>query len=131
MVAGPESQGRDPVQQMIIDEIRTMRAESNQRLDQMRTEFNARLDRLVTNEAFAAERSRVDDRLGDLASDVALERAAREAAITAERTARKADKAEAQARAEKTAANVRWLAAAIVLPIGLFIANIVLARGGA
>lgn len=131
MASESQREGRDPLQQMIIGELRTMRAEHNQRLDEMRRDFSARLDRLVTTEAFAGEQRRVDDRLTDLANDIALERAARTTAIDAERSARKADKVEASVRADKVAANVRWLAAAIVLPIGLFIANIVLARGGA
>ena len=119
MPDGQSAGGRDPLQQMIIDEIRTTRAEQNQRLDQMRIEFNARLDRLVTTEAFAAEQRRVDDRFAAQGEDIVGEASARKADIKALRDA-----------ADKTQANLRWVAAAIVLPVALFVANLVLIRGG-
>lgn len=112
--------GRDPLQQMIIDELRGMRQESNQRLDSMRSEFNQRLDRLVTTEAFAGEQRRVDDRIADL-----------QAALTAEKEARVSDKKEAEGKTARVAANLRWTAASIVIPIGLFATTIILnAQGG-
>jgi len=43
----------------------------------LRAEFSARLDRLVTQDAFAAEQRRVDDKFADLGSDIVTEREAR------------------------------------------------------
>ncbi len=81
--------GRDPLQQMIIDELKALRAEQTAGFDRMRAEFNARIDRLVTTEAFTAEQRRTDERFAALGQDIQDERLAREKADIAERDARK------------------------------------------
>lgn len=79
--------------------------------------INSRLDRLVSTELFSADQRRVDERLKDLADGITDEREARAAQIKDQRVA-----------LDKLTTNLRWLAAAIILPIGLFLANIVLGR---
>ncbi len=81
---------------------------------------NARLDKLVTTDAFSAEQRRVDDRLKDLADD-----------ITSERTARQGGDGEQQKSIDRLTANLRWVAAAIILPIALFIATLLINSRGA
>lgn len=95
-------------------------------------QLNARLDKLVSAETHSSDLRRVDDRLADLASDIAAEQSARVAALADERTARQeGDKAQ-QATLDRLTANIRWVAAAIVLPIALFIATLVMnTKGGA
>ncbi|MCG7285348.1 hypothetical protein MHY85_05080 [Cellulomonas sp. ACRRI] len=80
--------GRDPLQQMIIDELKALRAEQATGFNAIRAEFNARLDRLVTTEAFAAEQRRVDQRFAEMGQDIVDERLAREKADDREATRR-------------------------------------------
>lgn len=109
--------GRDPLQQMIIDELKALREGQQRGFDSMRAEFNTRLDRLVTTEAFTAEQRRVDERFAAMGQDIVDERLARVDAF---------DKS--NERMAKLAANVRWVASALLLPIGLFVAGLVLGR---
>lgn len=95
------------MQQVILEQLQTLRNEQRQGFDSIRSEFNQRIDRLVTNEAFAAEQRRVDDKFGSLGREIGEERGARKQSF------------------EKLAVNVRWLAASLVVPIGLFIVNLV------
>lgn len=105
----PEPQPRDPVTQIVLDEVRALRGEMNQRLD-----------RLVTTESFVDERWRVDQRYNALGQDIVDERTSRKTAIE-----------ELKAQQAKTNANVRWAFAAIVLPSAGLVTTIVLAlRGG-
>lgn len=102
--------------------------EALRRLDETRADMrslfaqlNSRLDTLVSSDAFLAEQRRVDERIKDLADDIAAEREQRAAGDTAQ-----------QKTIDKLTANIRWVAAAIVLPIALFLASIVMsAQGGA
>lgn len=107
------------MQQMILDQLGTLRAEQRSGFTDLRSEINLRLDRLVTNEAFAAEQKRVDERNASLGREMGDERTAREKAVQA-----------LEARLDKSATNIRWLAASIIVPVGLFVGNIVLIRGG-
>lgn len=81
--------------------------------------INGRLDSMVTEGVYGAEQRRVDDRLKDLADDISAERDARKSEITT-----------VMAQMERTAVWLRWLAAMIVLPIVLFVVNIVINSGG-
>lgn len=101
--------------------------------------INARLDRLVSTELFSADQRRVDERLKDLADDIASEIASRTKALEEEKAARvKATEDEKAARVlaiedqrvamDKLTTNLRWVAAAIIVPIALFVTNIVLGR---
>ena len=81
--------------------------------------INSRLDSMVTTGVYVAEQRRVDDRLKDLADDISAEREARKSEITT-----------VMAQMERTAVWLRWLAAMIVLPIVLFVVNIVISNGG-
>lgn len=105
------------MQQMIIDELKALRQEQTAGFNAIRAEFNQRLDRLVTTEAFTAEQRRVDERFAAMGQDIVDERLARVDAF---------DKA--NERMAKLAANVRWVASALLLPIGLFVAGLVLGR---
>ncbi|MFC8732190.1 hypothetical protein ACFT5B_07010 [Luteimicrobium sp. NPDC057192] len=87
-------------------------------LMRMLRSMDGKLDRLVTRESFDAETRRVDDKFAAQGQDIVDERVAREKAI-----------AELTARHDRTAANLRWVAAAILLPIALFIAGLVYGRG--
>lgn len=106
------------MQQMIIDQLKALGEGQQRGFDSLRAEFNQRLDRLVTTEAFTAEQRRVDERLSNLGQD-----------IVDERLARLAEFEKANDRMAKLAANMRWVASALLLPIGLFVAGLVLGRG--
>jgi phage shock protein A len=90
---------------------------------------NDRGENHVTETGLAALLGRYDDRIKGLGEDLAEERAYRKADIVAEQDARK----DAVRRLEDSVAaltrNLRWIATAIVLPIGLFVADIALRRG--
>lgn len=104
-----EPAASDPVTRIVLEELRALR-----------TEMNLRLDRLVTTESFVDERLRVDQRYSSLGQDIVDERTSRKTAIE-----------ELKIQQAKTAANVRWAFAAIVLPCAGLVTTIVLAlRGG-
>lgn len=90
--------------------------------------INARLDRLVSTELFSADQRRVDERLKDLADDITAERAMRIKSIDDEQAARIKLAEEYKTALDKLTTNLRWVAAAIILPIGLFLGNIILSR---
>jgi hypothetical protein len=102
--------------------------------------INERLDRLVSSDAYMADQRRVDDRLKELADDIAAEQRSRAEAIALERetrtvevnkevTNRKAAIDALQTSMDKMVQTQRWVAAAIIIPIALFVANIVIAKG--
>lgn len=98
----------------------------------MRDGFNnlgQRLDKVVTAEAFAAEQRRVDDKFRDLADDITTERSQRVEAIALEKSEREKGDARQQLALDKLVANQKWLVIAVLLPIGLFLANLYFARG--
>lgn len=95
-------------------------------------QIDGKLDQVVTKDMFQAESRRVDERLDEQGRDIADERTARTGAIADERTARRegeaslkavldAFKTKVEADADKAKANMRWLAASILLPIALFL----------
>ncbi|UUW88408.1 hypothetical protein [Pimelobacter simplex] len=92
--------------------------------------LDKRLDRLVTTEAFNAEQRRVDDKLKDLADDIAAERDARRMALVDEQRAREAGDKSQQLALDKLIANQKWILVTILIPIALFIANLVISRSG-
>lgn len=98
-------------------------------VDGLGKRLEARLDKVVTQEAFNAEQRRVDDKFKDLAEDIAAERALRQAAIDGESVAREKGDAHQQEALDRLIANQKWIAIAILLPIGLFLANLYFARG--
>ncbi|MGH3504375.1 MAG: hypothetical protein ACRDQA_26265 [Nocardioidaceae bacterium] len=100
-------------------------------------QINTRLDSMVSTGVHDAQMGRVDDRLKEISEDVAQEREARKADLAkesaariadqaAEREARKADMADLRAQMERTAVWLRWVAAAVILPIALFVGSILL-----
>lgn len=110
--------------------------ELQRRLDQIDSNQKAgfdrldkRLDRLVTNDAFHAEQRRVDEKHRDLADDIAAEREARKAENVAEKREREKGDAQQQAALDKLIGNQKWLVVAVLLPIGLFLANLYFSRG--
>lgn len=105
--------------------------ELSRRLDRIETgqqagfdRLDKRLDRLVTNEAFAAEQRRVDEKFRDLADDITTERTQRQSAIAEEKQTREKGDAAQQTALDKLVANQKWLVVAVLLPIGLFLANL-------
>lgn len=107
------------MQSLILDQLKSIRVEQQNGFNQLRSEFNLRLDKLVTQEAFNAEQRRVDVLLAGLGKDIADEQAARKEEMLA-----------AQRRSDRLAVNLRFLAASVVIPVVLFIANIVIDVGG-
>lgn len=93
------------------------------------TRLEARLDKLVSQEAFAAEQRRVDDKMKDLSDDISQERLARAAEIAREESERTKGDAMQQGALDKLGERYRWVVVAIVLPIVLFIANALLQYG--
>lgn len=103
-------------------------------------EVQADVKRVVTRTEFDAESRRVDSKLEDLSKDIvearveaekriAEEKAERIAAVASEKAAREKNEKAATDRQEKSQSNIRWLAAAIILPIALFVANLIASRG--
>lgn len=82
--------------------------------------LNQRLDQLVTRDSFQAEQRRVEGVLKAMADDIHEEREARAAAVSA-----------LERQLERLTTTLRWVAASIVIPIALFLANLYVSRGGA
>lgn len=102
-----------------------------------------KLDQVVTKDMFESESKRVDEKFGEVNKDIADERVARERAMASEKLQREQElNFERQARKDalkvesderkkawedqekrqvKLASNLKWLSAAILLPITLFI----------
>lgn len=98
---------------------RALEAHIKQAVDNLR-QLNQRIDRLVTREEFEAERRRVDERTHDIQQDLVNE--------AQERTRGDANQ---QTVIDKITANLKWVAAALLLPIALLLANIYFStRGG-
>lgn len=102
---------------------------------------DAKVDNVVTKDMFQAESRRVDERLAEQARDIADERTERSTADAQERAARKEDVGKVDAKleafmkhtadtAEKNRANMRWLASAILVPVGLAIFGLLNGGGG-
>lgn len=81
--------------------------------------INSRLDKLVSVEAHAADLRRVDERMADLAKDIADEQQRRQEAVQRLET-----------QMQRMVTTQRYVAAAILLPVALFIGNLLLARSG-
>lgn len=103
--------------------------------------LDERLDRLVTTEAFAAEQRRTDEKIKDVADALAEERRqraqnlqdekhARERALEEEKKQRKEGDANQQTALDKLVATQRWVIVAILVPVGLFLANLYLSTQG-
>ncbi|AIY16131.1 hypothetical protein GUY44_11880 [Pimelobacter simplex] len=92
--------------------------------------LDKRFDRLVTTEAFNAEQRRVDDKIKDLADDIAAERDARRISMIEEKAAREDGDKRQQSALDKLIANQKWIVVTILIPIALFIANLVIDRSG-
>lgn len=107
------------MQQVILEQLQTLRSEQRAGFDSIRAEFNQRIDRLVTSEAFTAEQRRVDDRLAQLGRELGEERAIR-----------KAEFEEVARRGDRIVTNVKWLAGSLVLPVGFFLYGVVQDAGG-
>lgn len=84
-------------------------------LRDMRTEFNGRLDKLVTQDAFAAEQRRVDDKFASLGSDLVEEREARIAAESALTSKIEGVADTAEAAAKSAASRRSWWFRSIVI----------------
>lgn len=98
--------------------------------------INARLDKLVSQDVFLAEQRRVDERHAALQADITEEKAERIAAIkdekaervaavTAEQNARETAITKEKTERQAIGTWLRWVAATILIPIALLIANLV------
>ncbi len=83
------------------------------------------------SETFTADQRRVEGVLKTMADDILEEREARKAAVAEEREARAAAVAALEKQLARLTAILRWVAASIVIPIALFLANLYVSRGGA
>lgn len=102
--------------------------------EDMREQFrqtNDWIDRLVTTDAFVAEQRRVDETVASLRTAISDERAARIAALADEKTSREKGDQGQQTQLDRLTTNVRWVATSILMPTGLFLANLIISsRGG-
>lgn len=96
--------------------------------------------KMVTQAAHDADMRRMEDQVKGVSDDLAAERQARVEAIALERetrtiehnreaTARKEGYERLQAQMERTAVWVRWVAASVLIPVVLFIFNLLNVRG--
>lgn len=85
----------------------------------------------LTKEAFREEQRHVHERLEDLGSEIADERTARKEALAAAVADRKIDVARVDLRIDRAMTWIKWVAASIMVPVALFVAGLVLSRGGA
>lgn len=91
--------------------------------------INASLSRLVSQDVYEADQRRIYDRLEDLRGDIVEERVARIEAMAAEKSARESGDGEQQKALDKLVTGLRWTAASILIPVALFIANLVVDLG--
>lgn len=97
-------------------------------IDRIRDDLKAAVDRAehhVTDTGLAPLLGRIDDQVKGLGEDVAQERAMRVADITAEREARKSDVRELKEQLAQMVKTQRYVATTILLPVALFVANLV------
>lgn len=98
------------------------------------------LAKLVSTEAHAADMRRIDDAIRGISEDlanerqarveqIALERETRTIEINNEKRARKEDVAGLADAMQRTAVWVRWIAASVLIPTVLFLANLITQRG--
>lgn len=85
----------------------------------------AQIGKLVSAEVHDRDIRRFDERHKELADDLAEERESRAKDITTERAARKELETRIQQQMDRTSLWVRWLAASVLVPVGLFIANLI------
>lgn len=102
---------------------RALEAHIKQAADNYRTLLQ-RIDQLVTRQEFEAERRRVDERNKDLGDDIAQEQRARQDAVSELAARTEAGQTTLRGIVDKLTANLKWVAAAVLLPIGLTIATI-------
>jgi cob(I)alamin adenosyltransferase len=101
-------------------------------IDRLRDDLKAALDRAeshVTETGLTALLHRVYDQINALGEDIAQERAFRAADILAERDARKAETVRLETQMQRMVTTQRWVATAVLLPIALFVANLVFLFG--
>lgn len=117
-------QGATRVQDLILDQLKSIRAEQQNGFTSVRDEFNARFDKLVSRDAFNGEQQRVNDRFNTLLLSLKEEQHRRSEAIL-----------KIEKRLDQFSANLRWVVAAVALPVILFVANLVVSmtilKGGA
>lgn len=101
-------------------------------ISRIRDDLKAAIDRAehhVTETALQALLIRIYDQIKALGEDVAQERAFRAADILAERDQRKAEVGRLEAQLQRMVTTQRWVATAVLLPIALFVANLVFLFG--
>ena len=92
--------------------------------------INSRIDRLVSTDAFNAEQRRVDDSLKAIADDITADRQQWMRELAQEKVDREKGDTAQQAQLDKLVITIRWVAAAILLPVGLYVADVIMNRGG-
>ena len=124
------SHGRSTMYQVILDQLAILRNEQRQGFDSIRAEFNQRIDRLVTQDAFAAEQRRVDEKMHAVLEDLADERSARELGLANERKAREAGLQQSSNAIQRQTTLLRWLGASVVIPMAGLIIGLLSQYGG-
>jgi|SRR5690606_36327524 len=114
------------VQNLILDQLKTLREEQQAGFTSVRSEFNQRLERLVSHEAFQAEQRRVDDKFLSLTAAVLDERTSRIADVQEEVTSRSGAINEISLRVNRISNNLKWAVAAVILPTVMFIATLIM-----
>lgn len=107
-------QGASRVQDLILDQLKSIRAEQQNGFTSVRDEFNARFDKLVSRDAFNGEQQRVNDKFNTILLSMKEEQHRRSEAIL-----------KVEKRLDQFSANLRWVVAAVALPVILFVANLV------
>lgn len=87
---------------------------------------NASLAKVVSQEVFLAEQRRVDERHAAQAADTAEEKAERISADKDEKAERVAADKEIRTEVDKLRDWLKWVAAVVIIPLVLFVANIVI-----
>lgn len=100
------------------------------------------VSKMVTQAAHDADMRRLEDQVKGVSDDLSSERQARVESVALEREtrtiehareteARKTDVKHLQAQMDRTAVWVRWVAASVMVPTILFLANLLTDQGGA
>lgn len=115
----PERRAPDAtVQTMILSQLTELNKDQREGFAGLRAEMHQQLDKLVTRDAFEAEKTRVD-----------LQHSALVTLVTREQDLREKADQELSHRIDGLSGTLKWVAASIVIPVGLFLANLLFARG--
>lgn len=102
--------------------------ELSRAIDRIREDLKAAVDRAehhITDTGLAPLLGRIDDQIRGLGDDIAQERAMRKADIESERDTRRTETRELKDQLAAMVRTQRYVATTILLPVALFVANLV------